>query len=168
MGGLLIDRDEAPAPKRKWRVGLWLLGIFLGLFVYVSIRPVMRLRNDPPAEFLGLAANPNSGRLSAEEQLARAYWDCAVQYVQWQYAFGTPLPDSPPPEFSIDENGSQAGTGGATAARIRYWQQLRNAWVVPQTWEKSYEWNTSWLTEGPPGFQQAARQPVDNILQICK
>ena len=169
MGAEPANLGKPPAPKRKGSLALWALGIFLGFFIYASIRPVMRLRNDPPAEFFEIGADWRPAQRVAEERLARAYWQRAVHSVQWKHSFGTPLPDTAPPEFTIQEKGSQPGTGEASAVvRTRYWQKVRKVWPLPQTWDKSHEWSTAWVGEALLNFQQAARRLVDDILRNFK
>jgi hypothetical protein len=118
------------------------------LFVYRSTNVVMRLRPEPPPEFFELRAERNAERREAEERLARAYWDRAVQFVQWRYTYGSSLPDEPPPEFTVDVQGFPGALANAPATRARYWQRIRKVWNLPQAWRKTIAWDTNWLFEG--------------------
>lgn len=125
----------------------WLiLFIPLGIFVALSIRPVWRLRVDPPAEFLQPDPAWDARRRVTEEELALGYWKSAVGAVQWEYGFGTNLPSSPPEDFRIEEsNPRTAGLERDPATRARYWAKFQKVWLLPQTWERSYGWDTSWI-----------------------
>ena len=116
------------------------------LFVYLSTRPMMRLQADAPPEFLGPSAVARSHRRQAEERVARAYWDSAVTFVQWEHTYGTPLPENPPDDFRIDAQTYGAEAAGQSA-RLRYWNKLRETWLLPMSWRQSREWSTSWFTD---------------------
>ena len=75
-----------------------------------------------------------------EEKIARAYWECVVNQVQWKYAYGYRLPASPPAEFTIN------GVADSDS-RARYWRRLQQVWYLPTSWKKDYEWDTSWATQ---------------------
>jgi len=167
MGAEPFRLGKTAPSTRKRRTGLWLLAIPLGLFILLSIRPVMRLRVEPPAEFLDMQFGRwDAKRRAVEERVARAYWERAVQLVQWKHSFGTPLPDNPPPEFNIEGKGFQRGSVEAgPVTRARYWKKLRDAWVLPQAWDKSYEWNTDWIHATLGSLQETARRLVEDILR---
>jgi hypothetical protein len=119
--------------------------IGLSFFVYFSWRPRMRLMAEPPAQFLAGSAEWNVRRRSAEQPIARAYWDCAVKLVQWAYPFGTALPPTPPPEFQIHAQELPNPTAATPESRDYYWQRLREAW--PEAWRKAYVWDTGWISD---------------------
>ena len=120
----------------------------VGIFVYLSTRPLMRLQEDPPSEFIRSEPGWNASRRAVEEQLARAYWKCAVDVLQWQHSFGKNLSGDPPSEFRIDpSNFPDFYPGGPAAARARYWRRLQMVWILPHAWRKSYEWSTAWVTD---------------------
>ncbi len=140
------------------KVALWLFAIVSSpLFIYLSTRPVMRLRYEPPAEFFD-ERNLDAPQRATEDVLAQAYWDSAVRSVQWKYAFGTNLPDEPPPEFRVDEKSLQSrDLKIEPGARARYWQRLRQVWGLPQAWDESFTWNMGWL-RGTSGSHQKTRK----------
>lgn len=137
---------RAPGLKPGLQVALWLVAMAASpLFIYLSTRSVMRLRSDPPLEFFD-ERNLDASQRATEDVLAQAYWESAVRYVQWKYAFGKNLPDQPPPEFKADETGLPAeALKSDPAARARYWQKLRQVWTLPQAWEASYTWDPGWV-----------------------
>lgn len=116
------------------------------LFVYLSTRPMMRLQADAPPEFLGPSAVARFNRRQAEDRVARAYWDCAVSLVQWEHTYGTPLPEYPPDDFRIDVK-TYGSDAASQPTRLRYWNKLRETWLLPISWRQSREWSTAWLTE---------------------
>ena len=64
------------------RAAVWLLPITLAfLFVALSIRPVIHLQSDPPAEFLGECEHGSTPTRAAEDRAARAYWQSALRDV---------------------------------------------------------------------------------------
>ncbi|HKS96936.1 MAG TPA: hypothetical protein VJV74_12510, partial [Terriglobia bacterium] len=126
---------------------LLLLLVPVGVVVYLSTRPVMRLRAEPPAGFVDSNPKWNAKRAASEDQVGRAYWDAAVQNVQPIYHYGTSLPTTPPVSFEVDPE-TLAASGikvDATAERAHYWQKLRELWDQPATWEQSFGWNTEWI-----------------------
>jgi hypothetical protein len=130
---------------------LWILVIFtvvaiaLTSFAFFSTQSVMRMRTDPPAEFVDPNANPSHRDI--EEQLARAYWNSTVLEVQRTYKFGTVLPEAPPPEFQIQpKDGINISSKPILdSSRDRYWQRLRKVWDNPQIWHETYEWDPNWI-----------------------
>ena len=126
----------------------WPSGVFaVCLFIYLSTPSVMRLRVDPPAQFFDTGPERSAERQEREEWLAWAYWRRAVGYVQWRYEFGEKLPVEPPLEFKIEHEDlpSSSYANAAAASRSRYWRRFREVWNRPEGWERSYEWNTSWV-----------------------
>ncbi|HEV2495560.1 MAG TPA: hypothetical protein VG204_21080 [Terriglobia bacterium] len=147
---------EAAPVRQPWRSrgsGFAATLVFLlalvpaGIAVYLSTRPVLRLRAEPPAGFVDSNPKWTAKRAASEDQLGRAYWDVAVQNIQPMYHYGTSLPVSPPVAFQVDaETLAASGVkGDSAAARTRYWQKLRDLWDQPATWEQSYGWNTDWI-----------------------
>jgi len=167
MGAEPFRLSKTAPSRRRHGTGLWLLAIPLGLFIFLSIRPVMRLRVEPPAEFLDMQLGRwDAKRRAAEERVARAYWERAVQLVQWQHSFGAPLPDNPPAEFNIEGKDFQRGSVEAgPVTRARYWKKLREVWALPQAWEKSYDWSTDWVRASLVSLQETARRFVEDILR---
>lgn len=115
----------------------------LAIAAYASIRSEFRLRSQMPAEFFDGSRVPAAKR-AAEEKIASAYWNCAVNQVQWKYGYAHRLPEQPPVEFVVtpEQVGSAAHDQGL---RARYWQKLRDVWGISTVWHKEYEWNSSTL-----------------------
>jgi len=159
-------REEIAAAKSAVapRPILWILGmlmiatIALFSFAYFSTQSVMRLRPDPPAEFVD--PNANADHSEIEEQLAHAYWNSTVHNVQRSYKFGTILPEQPPSDFQIQpQDAFDVGSKlNLEATRNRYWQRLRKVWANPQVWEGSYEWNTDWIVSPLKSLGQFLRR----------
>ncbi len=114
------------------------------LFVYASTHPVQRLQPDMPADFVDPAAIRGAKRKAEEYRIAQAYWHCAQAVVQYQYSYGTALPDRPPASFSM--YAADVRPEVANASRLRYWNRLRQFWNRPDCWRLSREWNVAWLT----------------------
>ena len=166
MGAEPVKLGKGRRAKRKLSTGLVALAIVLGLFAYFSYRPIVRLHPDPPKSFVDTHKGWDSKRQAAEERVARAYWDVTIEKVQLKYAFGTALPDDPPPEFSIENRDfPSGGFEKSPATRARYWQKLRETWVLPQAWDKSYRWSLMWFYDGLTSFQQAVWRNIDNVLR---
>jgi hypothetical protein len=122
----------------------WLLVtlILVGLFLFASYQPRLRLRPDMPAEFVDQSADASKN--GEERKIAQAYWDCLVDDVQWKYGFGHSLPVDPPAEFSLgvkDKNNEDSAT------RIRYWRRAEHLWYLRSSWKKEYEWSVDWTTD---------------------
>ena len=117
----------------------------LGLFLYGSYQPRFRLCADMPADFIDEPLAPSAQKPSAEAKIARAYWNCLVNDIQWQYGYGHTLPVDPPPDFSAMKGPTL--TREDAANRVRYWRRAQHVWYLPSTWQKNYEWNFNWTTE---------------------
>ena len=128
--------------RQKFDKALVLLILVVG-FCLLSYRPISRITPEMPKEFLDISSIGNTRQRIAEERLAKMYWGCVVGNIQWEYTYGSRLPQDPPPEFA------PAGadiTAVDTATRARYWQKLQEVWYLPTVWEKHYEWDTRWTT----------------------
>lgn len=138
---------EDHSPQHKTHTWLYVLLTIAGFFVFESIQPVMRLRPDPPPSVIGASLNPN--RVSHESQMrtAKACWDYAIRSVQDVYPYGRDLPGNPPSRF-------KSKSGKASAMSELCWPRLRNAWSRPESWVRSYEWSTDWLTNSDSPFQR--------------
>jgi hypothetical protein len=148
----LVSANRAGAQKGTLSVAAsWVLIIaslvliLVGIFVLISVRPVMQLELDPPAEFFDKNPAWSAKRRAVEERLAHAYWESAIQGVQTKFGFRADLPDDPPGEFKAEGNWVKGEALRADSeSRNRYWRKLRQVWVLPQAWHKSYVWSTSW------------------------
>lgn len=106
----------------------------------------MKLQGDVPPQFLDGSPAARPSHRASEERVAQAYWNCAVTLIQWKHTYGTPLPENPPDDFRIDAKTYGADAAGE-ASRLRYWNKLREAWLLPECWRQSREWSVAWLTE---------------------
>jgi hypothetical protein len=123
-----------------------LLMIPAAFFVYQSTRPLMRLQADVPTQFLDAIPGARSNHRAAEERVARAYWNCAVTFVQWRHTYGSPLPQDPTDDFRIDAK-TYGADAASEASRLHYWNKLREAWLLPASWRQSREWSTAWVID---------------------
>ncbi len=117
----------------------------VGLFIYMSTRPHVRLRADMPPEFVDVQTSATQRQRAAEENLAKEYWSLALTNIQWKYTFGSPLPDSPPEEFRVRGQPAR-GPDISGSTQARYWRQLQKVWLQPSSWVTSRDWSTDWLT----------------------
>lgn len=118
----------------------------VGLFIYMSTRPHVRLRADMPPEFVDIQTSASRKQRAAEESLAREYWSLALTDIQWKYTYGSPLPDSPPEQFRVRVQTAQ-GSDPSGSSQARYWRQLQKVWLQPSSWVTSRDWSTDWLTK---------------------
>jgi hypothetical protein len=130
--------------RRKKEIVWILLGVVV-LLAYASLRSEYHLRSQMPPEFFNATA-PAQARRADEKRAAEAYWNCAVTQIQWDYGYARRLPDLPPADFVI-----QADQAGAAARdpvlRARYWQKLREVWVLSSSWQQRYTWSPISLRE---------------------
>lgn len=148
MGGDYTTGGRAGMRKRirasHIRLLVSLVGVTLVL-AYLFIRPVARLADNPPAEFTNPRPEWDAERKAVEHDLALAYWQRAETALQWNYLYGSELPEQPPPEFKIDTSQFPAMPAAVADSEVRYWRRLRRVWDHRETWETSYEWNTEWV-----------------------
>lgn len=110
------------------------------LFLYFVSRPVMRLRPDPPAEFLTVSTEWGASHNAAQDKLARAYWDWAALHLVQTYPYGANLPDLPPLDFDVEGKDFPTGVN-LDLTRLSYWNELRKLWTQPQSWTTIEVWN---------------------------
>ena len=167
MGGTLEGVGVRLRRPRRIRIGWWLAVCLPPALVFaLCFRPVMRLESQKPSGFAEVRKEWDATRLSSEERAAGAYWQVAINIVQWQYPFGTDLPDTPVAEFKLDEKDfPHSGIEAAPATRARYWKKLQEIWPRPQSWEKTYVWNPGWLTESLSSFVEGTWRFVDGIFR---
>lgn len=110
--------------------------LVLGIIVYGSFQPTLRLKEDMPKGFMDDVSSWPAPKRAQEERLARAYWKVALNSVQWNYGYGHRLPDDPPPEFLV--TAKEVGTATDPSSRVRYWRNLERVWYLPTAWEKTY------------------------------
>jgi hypothetical protein len=121
----------------KKTVTLMFIAAVVGLIVYASFQPTLRLKQEIPKAFMDDISSWPPQKRAQEEKIARAYWQCALNTVQWNYGYGHHLPDDPPPEFLV--TAKEVGTAvNDTGSRMRYWHNLGRVWYQPNSWEKTY------------------------------
>lgn len=118
---------------------LAVLVIVVGLLAYATVQPSFRLRPAMPADFPDDSKSWTPQKRFAEEKIAEAYWNLAINQVQWKYGYAHRLPDEPPPEFVITRPGL-AASASDPGTRTRYWHKLQRMWYLPTAWQKQYEW----------------------------
>lgn len=128
-------------------------------FAFVRFAPqsttVMQLPANPPAGFI--AQNPNWGPVERARQLqiGQGYWMLAVNDLQHEYPFNTPLPAIAPPQFKLATQSLNADT----AARAMYWNKLRQLWTKPTEWQKATETNGGELAQALAWIKAKLTQP---------
>jgi hypothetical protein len=123
-----------------------IVAIGVGIFVFASTRPTLRLQSEMPLEFVDAPQSWPIEKREMEKKVASAYWNCAVTVIQWEYGFGSPLPLDPPQGFRTTAP-DQRESAIDPEARLRYWHKLQQFWGLPNYWRKDYGWNLRWLTD---------------------
>ena len=131
----------------------------LGLFLYASYQPRFRLRTEMPADFIDEPLVQSSQKPGPEMKIARVYWSCLVNDIQWQYGYGHTLPADPPPAFTAVERPSLAPEDAAS--RVRYWKRAQRVWYLPTAWQKDYEWDFHWTID----WIQSAGDALHHVFQ---
>ncbi len=133
-----------PQAGRSWVAGKIALGVAATaptlVFLWLVSRPVMRLRPDPPADFLTVSTGWGERHPNSADKLASAYWDWAALHLARQYPYGSKLPEQPPFGFDVEAKDFPAGVD-ADLSRLSYWNELRKLWVQPQAWTRIEIWN---------------------------
>ena len=126
--------------RRKFDIPA-IVGLVLLLVSIASFRSEFRLQAEMPVEFFD-GKHMESKRRASEERVARAYWNCAVEQVQWKYGYAHRLPDDPPGEFALS-----AALWGPIAndevVRRYYWRKLQATWIVTNMWKS--QWSLSFV-----------------------
>jgi hypothetical protein len=140
----------------------WLVVVVLvaGAFLYISYRPRFRLQTGMPPEFMDESFSDPPQKRGLEEKVARAYWGCLVNDIQWKYGYGHSLPQDPPSEFTFATQG--VGDPENAATRVRYWRKAQQVWYLPSAWSKDYVWDFHWTID----WIQTCRDWLDNHLQF--
>jgi hypothetical protein len=118
----------------------------VALFVFASTRPIERLRGDMPLNFVDSPPSALPKQRAAEERLARKYWFVTLTAVQWRYTYGSRLPDTPPQDFRVYGDSPSAPLP-LPDSRLRYWHRLQQVWLFPESWTKSRQWSTQWVSD---------------------
>jgi hypothetical protein len=155
---------EQPEQNRLWRWKWLFILVLIGLFVYRSTRPVMRLAAEPPPSFYDHNRGWNRQQMQKRRLLARAYWKVAVLRIQAHYSPYRPLPAEPPPQFQIPD-AAETSESGVISARNHYWYRLRDVWQERDAWVVSYGWNTGWVESTLNSLPQYLPKPVTAVFQ---
>lgn len=170
MGGTIDGAGMRIGRQRRVRLGMWLLLLLpVALVFALCYRPVLRLKAQPPPGFVETQRGWDATRQSAEERAGQAYWQLAINLVQWRFVFGSELPAEPLEGFRLDEKDFPRNSiVAAPATRVRYWNKLRTIWPHPQSWSRTYVWNTDWLRESLSKAMDSALHFTDGLLSRFK
>ena len=170
MGGTIDGAGLKISRERRIRLGPWLLVLLpVALVFLVCYRPVMRLKPQPPPGFVEMRQDWDAVRQSSENRAAQAYWQLAINFVQWRFAFGSKLPPEPIKEFRLDDKDFPRNSiAAAPATQLRYWNKLRAIWSQPSAWSQTYVWNTDWLREGLSSAIDSAAHFSDAVMARFK
>jgi hypothetical protein len=144
-----------PRPEHQGVVGLVIVMLLGGMFLYESLHPVMRLRSEPPPAFSKGRANLKATGTQGQEHAARSSWDLATSFVSEKYSYGEFLPSRPPAGFT-------AAMGNDYAASAFYWQRLRGLWNQPDMWVRSYQFETDWINTALGSLGKLARNYLNS------
>jgi hypothetical protein len=152
------------------------------ILAVAPIRPHIRLQSEMPLVFVDAPRSWPLEKWEAEARVAKLYWNCAVNAIQWKYEFGSSLPENPPEEFTITAPGQRAGVTDSNV-RLRYWRKITKVWDQPIYWKEDYSWKlwrwleplrsvAEWLKEhmgsaiNPAGSTLSLREPFRVISQV--
>jgi hypothetical protein len=116
------------------------------LLMAISYRPKYHLQPDMPGEFYTASSSDSPQKRDEQKKIALAYWQAAQMNIQWKFAYGHPLPNDVPAEFSVGGN-ALGRAASDPAVRSLYWRRLQQVWFVPEAWKKQYEWDWSWASD---------------------
>jgi hypothetical protein len=122
-----------------WLIGIVVIAVGALLLLPYMSEPVLRLKAAPPAGFVSIHAQGNIN----EAEWARGYWRCARE-LQSRYTYAAALPDEPPPQFHIAEEGTLAPEKAERIRRL-YWAGVQKAWLNPDAWESVRTRTPRWL-----------------------
>ena len=158
----LFREPAKPKGSGWWK---WALAFFLiGLFVYRSTRPTVRLSAEPPPSFYDYNRNWTRRERRNERLVAQAYWQVAVLRIQRYYSPDRALPEAPPPQFQIAEAARDLESD-VIAGRVHYWYRLREVWKERDAWVVSYGWNTDWVGSTLNSLPRYLPKSVSNVIQ---
>lgn len=132
---------EQQRRKPEGQISTWLIIVLAlaGICIYESVHPVLRLRANPPADFIAATAHSRMYSGTARDQVASTYWSLAAESVAKKYSYGDTLPSTPPRDFTT-ASGADYGTC------VLYWQKFREMWNQQTTWVTSYQVNIDWIS----------------------
>lgn len=132
------------------------------LFV-TSYRAKYHLRSEMPVAFF--EQDRESRKPSLDQKIAWAYWESALMNVQWKYPYSHPLPVDPPAEFQVNAK-ALGPTASEPATRMLYWHHLQRVWYSPETWQKDYGWDFSWLGNPIAAGADWLRNAADRLFRV--
>jgi len=127
------------------RFSLWPVAILimLGIIGAFSIKPTVKLKVDPPPDFLALHAST-----APKASIASEYWHVAERVIQWKYNRTAALPEQMPEEFVRPADVDKPLSAEDRAARVAYWEKLREEWLRPESWRTVYSIDIGWFVSG--------------------
>jgi len=125
-------------PQRQGTLGLVIVLLLGGMFLYESVHPVMRLRSEPPPTLLKNRTSLKTTATRNQQHVAQSYWSTAAEYLSEKYPYGETLPSRPPEGFTL-------AMGGDYVTSNLYWQRLRGLWNQPEMWVTAYRLDTGWI-----------------------
>ena len=136
---------------------------FIAVFVLLllSYQPKYHLKTEMPAAFFPAGSASIKGSL--DQKIAWAYWEDAQMNIQWKYAHGRPLPADPPAEFQVSAKALGPGASDP-AIRLLYWRRLQDIWSLPETWNKEYAFDWSWMSDPAASIGDWIRGHTPNFL----
>jgi hypothetical protein len=137
-------------------------GLVIVLFV-TSYRAKYHLRSEMPTAFFEQDQQPRKPLL--DQKIAWAYWESALMNVQWKYPYSHPLPPDPPAEFQVDAK-ALGPTASDPGTRMLYWRRLQRVWYMPETWQKDYGWDFSWLGDPMSAGADWLRNAADRLFRV--
>jgi hypothetical protein len=128
------------------RVSLWPLAVIIIIMALgvLTITPKVELKANPPAGFVALRTTAGTPKTA----VANGYWDVAAHVIQWKYNRGSALPEQVPAEFSLPNDIGKTNNIEDRAARVAYWEKLREEWLRPESWRTFYSIDLDWITTG--------------------
>jgi hypothetical protein len=115
-----------------------------------------------PAAFF--QQDKKSERQSLDQKIAWAYWESALMNVQWKFPYSHLLPVDPPAEFQVDAK-ALGPMASDPATRMLYWRRLQRVWYLPETWQKDYGWDFSWLGDPMTSGADWLRNAADRLFR---
>lgn len=127
------------------RISLWPAAVigFVLVLAALSITPTLRLKPEPPSDFVGLRAPAGAPKAA----LAAAYWEVAVRVIRWKYNRASALPEQVPEDFRLARDMAQPAIAENGASRLAYWAKLREEWPKPENWQTTLDFDLSWMVK---------------------
>ncbi len=128
------------------RISLWPAAVigFVLVLAALSITPTLRLKAEPPSDFVGLRAPAGAPQAA----LAAAYWEVAVRVIRWKYNRASALPEQAPEDFKLVHDMAHPAIAEDGASRLAYWTKLREEWPKPENWQTTLVFDVSWMVRG--------------------